>query len=56
MKEFISTFTSKGQVTIPAELRKYLGISTNDKIGSPHLDNHRQKTYNTLKSEYASKD
>jgi antitoxin PrlF len=33
MKEFISTITSKGQVTIPAEIRKYLGIRTNDKIG-----------------------
>ena len=33
MKEIISTITSKGQVTIPAEVRKYLGISTNDKIG-----------------------
>ncbi len=33
MKEIISTVTSKGQVTIPAEIRKYLGIKTNDKIG-----------------------
>jgi len=32
MKEIISTITSKGQVTIPAEVRNYLGISTNDKI------------------------
>ena len=32
MKEFISTITSKGQVTIPAEIRKYLGLKTNDKI------------------------
>jgi len=32
MKEIISTVTSKGQVTIPAEVRKYLGIMTNDKI------------------------
>jgi AbrB family looped-hinge helix DNA binding protein len=32
MKEIISTITSKGQVTIPAEIRKYLGISTNEKI------------------------
>ena len=32
MKEIISTITSKGQVTIPAEVRKYLGIKTNDKI------------------------
>src|SRR5437762_5564514 len=33
MKEIISTITSKGQVTIPAEIRKYLGITSNDKIG-----------------------
>ena len=33
MKEIISTITSKGQVTIPAEVRKYLGIATKDKIG-----------------------
>ena len=33
MKEIISTINSKGQVTIPAEIRKYLGITTNDKIG-----------------------
>jgi antitoxin PrlF len=32
MKEIISTVTNKGQVTIPAEVRKYLGIKTNDKI------------------------
>jgi AbrB family looped-hinge helix DNA binding protein len=32
MKEIISTITSKGQVTIPAEVRKYLGIKTNDKV------------------------
>lgn len=32
MKEIVSTVTSKGQVTIPAEVRKYLGIKINDKI------------------------
>ena len=32
MKEFVSTITSKGQVTIPTEIREYLGITTNDKI------------------------
>lgn len=32
MKEIISTITSKGQVTIPAEVRRYLGVATNDKI------------------------
>src|SRR5258708_38092169 len=32
MKEIISTITSKGQVTIPAEVRKYLGVTATDKI------------------------
>ena len=32
MKELVSTVTSKGQVTIPMEVREYLGIKTNDKI------------------------
>ena len=32
MKEIISTVTSKGQVTIPAEVRKSLGISQGDKL------------------------
>ncbi len=32
MKEIVSTITSKGQVTIPAEVRKYLGIKPKDKI------------------------
>ncbi len=32
MKEFLSTITSKGQVTIPAEVRRHLGVHTHDKI------------------------
>ncbi len=32
MKEILSTVTSKGQVTIPVEVREYLGIKTHDKI------------------------
>ena len=32
MKEILSTVTSKGQVTIPVEIRQYLGIDTGDKI------------------------
>jgi antitoxin PrlF len=31
-KEIYSTLTSKGQVTIPAQVRRHLGIHTNDKI------------------------
>lgn len=29
---FISTLSTKGQVTIPVEIRKYLNIATNDKV------------------------
>jgi antitoxin PrlF len=32
MREIISNITSKGQVTIPVEIRNYLGIKTHDKI------------------------
>jgi antitoxin PrlF len=32
MKEIISTVTSKGQVTIPAEVRRHLDVTTNAKI------------------------
>jgi AbrB family looped-hinge helix DNA binding protein len=32
VKEIVSTITAKGQVTIPAEVRKHLGVGTNDRI------------------------
>jgi antitoxin PrlF len=32
MKEIISTITSKGQVTIPAEIREKLRLSAGDKL------------------------
>ena len=32
MRSVLSTITSKGQVTIPAEVRKHLGVKTRDKI------------------------
>jgi antitoxin PrlF len=32
MKEVLSTISSKGQVTIPAEIRKHLGVGIRDKI------------------------
>jgi antitoxin PrlF len=32
MKEIISTITSKGQVTIPSEVRQRLGVGEHDKI------------------------
>ncbi len=31
-KEFIATLTSKGQVTIPVEVRKQLGLAPQDKV------------------------
>ncbi len=41
MKEIPSTITSKGQVTIPAEVRKHLGLKQGDKV-SFVLDDVRQ--------------
>lgn len=32
MREIVSSVTSKGQVTIPAVVRKHLGVGTPDKI------------------------
>ncbi len=32
MKEILMTVTSKGQVTIPAQVRRHLGIKNNQKI------------------------
>jgi len=32
MKEIISTITSKGQITIPTEVRKHLGVAQGDKL------------------------
>lgn len=32
MKQIVSTITSKGQVTIPAEVRRHLGIDRGDKL------------------------
>jgi AbrB family looped-hinge helix DNA binding protein len=31
-KEFVATITSKGQVTIPAEIREQLGLAARDKV------------------------
>ncbi len=31
-KEYIATITSKGQVTIPAEVREQLGLTAQDKV------------------------
>ena len=35
-----STITTKGQITIPANIRKQLGLSSGDKIGFFIEDNH----------------
>ncbi|MDP2948412.1 MAG: type II toxin-antitoxin system PrlF family antitoxin [Chloroflexota bacterium] len=32
MKEIITTLTSKGQVTIPAEIRRALGLKARDRV------------------------
>jgi AbrB family looped-hinge helix DNA binding protein len=32
MKEFTATITSKGQITIPREVRRELGVSANDQL------------------------
>lgn len=32
MKEIIATVTSKGQITIPAEVRRHLGVSNHSKL------------------------
>jgi antitoxin PrlF len=32
MRQFVSNVTSKGQVTIPAAVRKHLGVGTPDRI------------------------
>lgn len=54
MKEIIATVTSKGQITIPAEVRRHLGIGERDKVtfviddeGQVHL---RRVKYPTIAS------
>jgi len=32
MKEILSTISSKGQVTVPAEVRRHLGVGKNEKV------------------------
>ena len=32
MKQIVSTITSKGQVTLPAEVRRHLGLKRRDKV------------------------
>ena len=39
MNEVVSTVTSKGQVTIPVEVRRYLGLHQGDKLSFVITDN-----------------
>ncbi|MBI2887745.1 MAG: hypothetical protein HYY02_11115 [Chloroflexi bacterium] len=32
MKEILATITSKGQITIPAEVRRHLGVAKRSKV------------------------
>ena len=41
MKEIVSTLTSKGQVTIPAEVRRHLGVGQGDKLSFVIADDGR---------------
>lgn len=38
MKEIVSTISSKGQVTIPADVRRHLGVGTTDKVAFVFAD------------------
>lgn len=60
-KEIVSTITSKGQVTIPAEIRRHLGVATNDKLsfvindmGEVHLKSPRYSTIDSLRGAAGS--
>lgn len=41
MKSSISTISSKGQITIPAEVRRHLGVGASDKISVVITDEGR---------------
>jgi antitoxin PrlF len=32
MKEIVSTISSQGQITVPAEVRRHLGVAANEKV------------------------
>ncbi len=57
VKEIASTVTSKGQVTIPVEVRKHLGIQQGDKVsfiideveGSVRLESPRYRSVADLR-------
>ena len=61
MKEIVSTITSKGQVTIPAEVRKHLGLNKREKIafvideeGDVHLKTPHYPTMASLRGAAGS--
>lgn len=61
MKEIVSTVTSKGQVTIPAEVRRRLGVGTGAKItfvidenGSVQIKAPRYPTVESLRGAAGS--
>ncbi len=56
MKEVVSTITSKGQVTLPVEVRRHLGVGATDKTafvisdeGQVHLRAARYATVESLR-------
>lgn len=63
MQQIVSTITSKGQVTIPVEVRRYLGLKTNDKVafvidadGTVRLQAPRYPTIASLRGAAGSLD
>src|SRR5437016_2955493 len=38
MKELTTKITRKGQITLPAEIRRYLGVKEGDKVGVSPVD------------------
>ncbi len=56
MKEMTTTVTQRGQVTIPAEVRRILGVKPRDKVSFTVEDNHVHlaRASFTLESAYGS--
>jgi AbrB family looped-hinge helix DNA binding protein len=54
MREIVSTITSKGQVTVPVEVRRHLGVGANDKLSFVISDEGEVKLkaprYSTIES------
>lgn len=61
MKEILSTISIKGQVTIPAEVRRHLGVKTKEKVafvlepdGKVRLSTPRYSTIRSLRGAAGS--